>query len=304
MTKYKGLIAAAFTPMKEDGTLNMEQVPHLAEHMIADGISGLYVCGSTGEGPLLSGNERRRVAEAYVSAVEKRIPVIVQIGHDSLFEARELALHAQQIGADAVSAIAPRYFGCDTLDTLIDCLCEITSVVPDMPFFYYHIPSMSGITFDMKEFLEKTSSRIPNLAGIKYSAPSIHEFQECLALAGDQYFILFGCDEMLLSALSVGAHGAVGSTYNFAAPLHHGIIEAYHKGDMELAQRLQLHSVEMCRLLYQYRGQPAFKAMMGLLGDDCGPNRLPLQTLSKEEIARLREDIERLGFFEWGRSKK
>ena len=155
----------------------------------------------------------------------------------------------------------------------------------------------------MKEFLEKTSSRIPNLAGIKYSAPSIHEFQECLALAKSRYSILFGCDEMLLSALSVGAYGAVGSTYNFAAPLYHGIIEAYHKGDMELAQRLQLHSVEMCRLLYQYRGQPAFKAVMGLLGYDCGPNRLPLRTLSEEEIRRLREDMERLGFFEWGRSK-
>jgi N-acetylneuraminate lyase len=301
--RIEGLIAATFSPMHEDGSLNLSQVPGIVEHLIEDGITGLYVCGSTGEGPLLSGAERRQVAEAYICAVAGKIPVIVQIGHDSLAEARELAQHAQDSGADAISAIAPRYFGCDSLDSLIACLAQATESVSDLPFFYYHIPSLSGVNFDMVRFLEKAPECLPGFAGIKYSALSLHEYQECLACAGDQYTILFGCDEMLLSSLAVGGYGAVGSTFNFAAPLYHSIINAFHQSDLKSAQALQLRSVKMIHMLYdRYRGQPGFKAIMGLLGKDCGPNRLPLRALSDAENKQLRVDLEQIGFFSWGRS--
>lgn len=302
--RIEGLVAATFSPMNENGSLNLSVVPGTVERLIGDGIAGLYVCGSTGEGPLMSSAERRHVAEAYISAVHGRIPVIVQIGHDSLAEVRELAEHARACGADAISAIAPRYFGCDSVDTLINCLSEATRSVPDMPFFYYHIPALSGINLDMVEFLEKAPRKIRGFVGIKYSALSIHEFQECLDAAGDQYSILFGCDEMLLSALAVGAYGAVGSTFNFAAPLYNGIIEAFRRSDLLEAQALQLKSVKMIHMLYdRYRGQPGFKAIMGLLGQACGPNRLPLRALSDAENKQLRIDLEQIGFFDWGRSE-
>lgn len=301
--RIEGLIAATFSPMDRDGSLNLSQVPGIVEHLIEDGVKGLYVCGSTGEGPLLSGIERRQVAEAYVSATAGRIPVIVQIGHDSLAEARELAEHAQDCGADAISAIAPRYFGCDCLDTLVACLRETTRSAPDMPFFYYHIPALSGINFDMVQFLERAPRQLPGFAGIKYSALTVHEYQECLDRAGDQYTILFGCDEMLLSSLTVGGYGAVGSTFNFAAPLYNGIITAYRRSDLGAARDLQLKSVKMIHMLYdRYRGQPGFKAIMELLGHDCGPNRLPLLSLSDTEKKQLRTDLERIGFFAWGRT--
>jgi len=300
--RIEGLVAATFSPMHPDGTLNLSQVPGIVQHLIQDGIAGLYVCGSTGEGPLMSSPERRQVAEAYISAAAGRLPVIVQIGHDSLAEARELAQHAQASGADAISAIAPRYFGCDSVDTLIACLKEATQDTPDMPFFYYHIPSLSGVSFDMVKFLQEAPKHLTGFAGIKYSAPTIHEYQECLACAGDQYTILFGCDEMLLSSLVVGGYGAVGSTYNFAAPLYNGIIDAYRTSDLKGAEALQLKTVKLIHMLYdRYRGQPAFKAIMGLLGCDCGPNRLPLRALSEIEIRQLRDDLEEIGFFAWAR---
>ena len=303
--RIEGLIAATFSPMNQDGSLDLSQVPGIVEHLIGDGIAGLYVCGSTGEGPLMSGTERRQVAEAYISATAGRIPVIVQIGHDSLAEARELAQHARDCGADAISAIAPRYFGCDSVDTLVACLREATRSVPDMPFYYYHIPALSGINFDMVQLLQEAVKQLPGFVGIKYSALSVHEYQECLDWAGDQYTILFGCDEMLLSSLAVGGYGAVGSTFNFAAPLYNGIIDAFRRSDIKAAQDLQLKTVKMIHMLYdRYRGQPGFKAIMELLGHHCGPNRLPVLSLSTAEKLQLRIDLEEIGFFTWGRSER
>jgi N-acetylneuraminate lyase len=296
---YTGLFAAVFTPMYPDGSVNPAQIQPLVDYMVGAQISGLYVCGSTGEGPSLSSDERRTVAAAYVEASAGKLPVIVQVGHNSLAEARALASHTQAIGADAISALPPSYFKFRSVETLIDCLSEIASAATNLPFFYYHIPSMTGMDFDMVEFLRLGCERLPNLAGIKYSEPSIDEYQSCLRFANHRFSILFGCDEMLLSALSVGAAGAVGSTYNFAGPLYNRIIKAFGRGDLTEAQKYQALAVEMIRILSRYRGQPAFKAAMKLVGVDCGPSRLSLKTLRAEEVKAMEAELDEIGFFDW-----
>ena len=297
-----GLVAAAHTPMHRDFSLNLDRIEPQVEHFVRDKLDGLYVCGSNGEGPLLTGQERRAVAQAFVNAAKGRLPIIVQVGHNSLMEARELAAHAADIGADAVSAVPPSYFKVASLDSLLDCLAEIASAAPGLPFFYYHIPQLTGVLFDMVELLRKGGERIPNLAGIKYSTFTIFELQACLDYAGDRFTILFGSDQMLLSALCVGVRGAIGSTYNFAAPLYRRIIQAFEEGNMGEARRLQGLSVQMVRVFSRFPEQPAIKAVMQLVGVDCGPFRLPLQTLTAGEVGALKEDLERIGFFDWGRS--
>jgi N-acetylneuraminate lyase len=207
--RYTGLFAAVFTPMCGDGSLNLTQIQPIVDCLLRAQISGLYVCGSTGEGPSLSSDERRAVAAEYVKAAAGKLPVVVQVGHNSLAEASALASHAQAIGADAISALPPSYFKFSSLDNLIDCLSEIASAAPNLPFFYYHIPSITGIDFDMVEFLRQACKRLPHLAGIKYSDTAIHEYQACLRFEPQRFSILFGYDEMLLSALSVGANGAL-----------------------------------------------------------------------------------------------
>lgn len=297
--RYIGLFAAVFTPMCRDGSLNPAQTQQMVDYLLRAQISGLYVCGSTGEGPSLSSDERRAVAAAYVEAASGKLPVVVQVGHNSLAEACALASHAQAVGADAISALPPLYFKFSSLDTLIDCLSEIASAAENLPFFYYHIPSMTGMDFDMVEFLRRGCKRLPNLAGIKYSDTAIQEYQACLRFAPQRFSILFGCDEMLLSALSVGAAGAVGSTYNFAGPLYNRIIKAFKRGDLTEAQKCQALSVDMIHILSRYRGQPAFKAAMKLIGVDCGPNRLPLETLKPEEVKAMEAELDEIGFFDW-----
>lgn len=294
--RVTGLIAATFTPMHSDGAVNLDPIPAIVEHLIETGVKGLYVNGSTGEGPSLTGSERRAVAEAYVRAVSGRIPVIVHVGHESLAEARELAVHAAEIGATAIAAMPPAYFKCRTLDALVSTLKEIAGASPDLPFFYYHIPALNGYRFSMVELLQTAPAQIPNFAGIKFSDPDLCEYQACVEFDGGRYDILFGVDEMLLGAVAMGSKGAVGSTYNFAAPLYLKAIEAYKQGDGQRAREYQSQVVQLVRTIIAYGAQPALKTVMSFLGFDCGPSRLPLIALSDEEKAALRHDVEALGF--------
>lgn len=303
-----GLVPAVFSPMHADGSLHLEMVPRLVEHLIEHNAAGLYVCGSTGEGPSLASAERRAVAEAYVQAAAGRLPVIVQVGHDSLSEARQLAAHAQAIGADAISAIPPLYFRIDSLGTLLDCLETITAGAPELPFYYYHIPRLTAARIDVVRFLQLGARRLPNLAGVKYSDFAIFELQACASLESGRFNMLFGSDEMLLAGLVGGAQGAVGTTYNFAAPLYNQIVAAYHRGELGEAQRLQGLSVRMLEAINRCAtaatNLPAMKAMMKLIDLDCGPLRLPLVNPTAEQSQALRDEMQAIGFFEWGQSIK
>jgi N-acetylneuraminate lyase len=285
--------------MLPDGSLHLAMTEPIVEHLLGGGISGLYVCGSTGEGPLLTTEERKATAAAFVRAAAGRLPVVVQVGHSSVVEARQLAAHAQQIGANATSAVAPYYFKPSSVESLVDCLAEIAGGAPDLPFYYYHIPALSGVNLDMVEMLRQAPAKMPNFAGIKYTAATADELQALLAAGEERFDILFGRDEMLLSGLATGATGAVGSTYNFAAPLYGRLIDAFQRGDLDEARRCQGQSVAMIRLILGYRGQAGLKATMRLIGLDCGPNRLPAVSLTPEELAKMRRELDALGFFQW-----
>ncbi|MCK5316195.1 MAG: dihydrodipicolinate synthase family protein [Anaerolineales bacterium] len=300
-----GIVPAVYTPMHEDGSINFDMIKLIVEHLLHDGVSALYVCGSTGEGPSLSTEERFLVTEAYIEAVADRLPIIVQVGHNSLKQAYRLAKHAQESGAAAISAVPPTYFKIGSLDVLLNCLGEITSGAPDLPFYYYHIPRLTAVQIDVVEFLRLGAQSLPTLHGVKYSTFTMWEFQGCVDLDDGRFNMLFGSDEMLLSGLVVGAHGAVGTTYNYAAPLYNRIIAAFKCGDMEEAKRLQGLSVQMIQPINKYgaltSNAPSNKAMMKLIGLDCGPMRLPQISLTPEKMTLLRQGMEAIGFFEWGR---
>ena len=297
-----GIIPAVFTPFHEDCSLNLYMIPRIVDFLLSGKVTALYVCGSNGEGPSLTSEERRATAEVYIKAAKGKLPVIIQVGHNSLREAQLLAAHAQETGADYISAVPPSFFKVDTLDLLITCLKEITSAAPELPFYYYHIPRLTAANFDMPEFLRLADEKLPTLIGIKYSNFTVFELQACVEFQDGKYNILFGSDEMLTSGLMGGARGAVGSTYNIAAPLYKRIIDTFEMGDLNKARKLQSLSVKMVRILNKYRAQPAFKATMKLLGVNCGPSRLPYLTLSKNEMNNLKLDLDEIGFFDWAQT--
>ncbi len=298
MEKVTGLIAAAFTPFREDGSINFGLIGPLTDKLVADGLRGIFVCGSNGEGPNMTTDERMRVAEAFVKAAGKRLLIFVHVGHSSIAEARILAAHAQAIGADAISAVAAFYFKPVSVQNLADSMAQIASAAPLLPFYYYHIPHLTGVGMDMIEFLKIAGPLIPNLAGIKYTATSLQEYQSCLNFENSRYDILYGLDEMLLPAMAVGAKGAIGSTYTFAAPLYLRTMEAFRKGDIQRAQDQHAYMVEVIRILVKYPPIPGQKAIMKMLNWDLGPCRLPLVTFDAAAYEKFNHELTALSFFE------
>ncbi len=297
MKQLTGLIAATFTPMDQDGQVNLEPIPSMVKRLLGQGIKGLYVCGSTGEGPSLTTDERERVAKAFVAAVQGRVPVVVQVGCNCIEDARQLARHALAIGADAISAVSPSYFIPEGVTALVETLGRITDAAPELPFYYYHIPRLSGLSLSPLAFLQTAPARIPSLAGIKFSSRDVEVMQQCLAFDGGRYNILFGVDEMLLSGVAAGCDGAVGSTYNFLAPLYHEVMRNVEKGDLPAAQACQLKAARFIEVILHYHGNAGLKAAMTLTGIPCGPPRLPQTALTEAECLRMRKELDELGFF-------
>jgi N-acetylneuraminate lyase len=237
------------------------------------------------------------IAEQYVKAINKRIVLMVHVGHSSIAESKKLAAHAQKIGADAISSVSAFYFKPESAQTMVDCMAEIASAASNLPFYYYHIPAITGVAVNVLDFLKLGEKRIPSLAGIKYTASTLHEYQACLNYKKGKFDILFGYDELLLPALSVGAKGAIGSTYTFAAPIYFKILEHFKNGKIPAAQELQYSSIKMIQCLAKHSPIPTQKAIMKLLGIDLGPCRLPLNTLTNEQVAELKESLTETGFF-------
>jgi len=299
MKHLTGLIAAPHTPFRPDGSVALELVAQQARLLAHNRVSGAFICGTTGESPSLSTDERRAIAEAWVAARQPGLSIIVHVGHLCLADARALAAHAQAIGADAIAAVAPSFFKPGSQHELVAWCAQVASAAPELPFYYYTIPSMTGVALSAADFLAAAEPRIPNLAGIKFTFENLMDFSRATTYGGGKFTILFGRDEILLAGLSLGAPGAVGSTYNFAAPLYHRIIDAFNRGDLAAARRDQARAIEFIGALDRFGGIVAGKVAMKLIGLDCGPVRLPLRAATPADEAGLRAAFEQIGFFDY-----
>jgi len=294
--RFEGLIAAPFTPFHVDGSIAEERIAPLADRLVADGVRGAFVCGTTGEGASLTTAERMLVAERGVAAARGRLRIFVHVGHTSAADARDLAAHAERNGADAIGCLAPYFFKPRTVEDLADFCGHVAAAAPALPFFYYHIPSMTGVSFAMRDFLPVAAKRIPTLAGIKYTFEDLDDFAACVAFDGGRFSMLFGRDEILLAGLDAGATGAIGSTYNSMAAIYLALIDARSRGDRTATEAAQARARAIIDVMLRHGGLPAGKRMMAISGIDCGPVRPPLADLDAEAAETLRRDLSLVGF--------
>ncbi len=295
MKRIKGLIVAPFTAFKNDGFVDLQKVKEQEDFYRRNGAAGAFVCGTTGEGSALTMQEKKSLFKEWGRVKHDGFTVIGFLGGTCLEEEKELAKYAVECGLDAVAVTAPYYQKPADVDTLSMCCAEVAAAASEIPFFYYHIPCLTNVGFPMRSLLEKMDAEIPNLAGIKYTFEDLSDYQLCLEFKERKYNILWGRDEMLLPALSIGASGFVGSTYGYCSRGNNMIIEKFNSGQIEEAAKLQLTSNRLITLLGKY-GSGSGKAFMKAAGLDLGPCRLPLQTMSRETYISFTEELKRLDF--------
>lgn len=293
-----GLISAPFTPLHESGSINPDIIPAYYELLKSNGVKGAFICGSTGEGVSLTNLEKKQVISAWAAATntDPEFKVMPLVGGTSISDCIDLSLYARQSGLYAVAFTSPFYFKPPSVQQLAECCIAVAESVPDMPFYYYHIPVLTGVGFPMIELLKALNGRLNNLAGIKYTHEDFMDFMSCLHFENGKYDMLWGRDENFLAALAVGAKGAVGSTFNYAAPLYLQLIEAFKQGDLDTARKLQQKSIDMIMLLSKYGGIAVGKSYMKQIGLDCGKFRLPVKNMTNEQVTLFKNDVENLDF--------
>jgi N-acetylneuraminate lyase len=192
----------------------------------------------------------------------------------------------------------PFYYKPATVNDLMEFYAEIAKAASSLPFYAYHTPGLTGVNFKMSHFLEVASKCIPSLVGIKFNHIDLMDYAQCRAFENGRYDILYGVDEMLLASLPYGTIGAIGSTYNYAAPLYYDLIKAYNTGEFARAQQFQNRSIEIIQKLLKYNVLAAGKSIMKMIGIDCGPVRLPVRNMTNQELDQLGCDLRSIGFFD------
>lgn len=293
--KIKNLVAAAYAPMNADSELNTGIIKEYGHFLSKNKIAGVFINGSTGDFTSLTVSERKTITKAWSENKPDDLYLIDHVGHTSLKVSKELATYASD-KVDAISAIAPFYFRLNTIEKLVTYCKEIAACAPNLPFYYYHLPVLSGADLNMKDFLEKAEKVIPNLAGIKFTNNNLIDYQHSKKVCNQKFNILFGYDELFINSLPLGATGWVGSTYNHLAPLYYTIKTLFEDGQMEAAADLQNKAIRFVEILNSKGGfNGVGKGFMRMLGLDFGPSRFPHTTLSDAEFIKIKEELDALG---------
>ncbi len=297
--RFRGLVAAPFTPFKPDLTVNYDVIPTYADFLRRNGVTAAFVCGTTGEGPSLTTEERLSVVEAWLKCADERLRVIVHVGHNSLPDGRRLSAAAERSGAAAIGALAPNFFKPRDSAELVEWCEMLAGAAPRTPFYYYHLPSFTGVTHSVADFLALAEPRISTLTGVKYTYEDLADFRACAGFHNGSMDVLFGRDELLMEGWANGARGAIGSTYNYAAPLYLQLLGELQAGRPDAARRLQDKAIRMIAICNSMgvTHLAASKSIMGMLGVDCGPVRPPLRNVNPAQLATLRSRLESDDFF-------
>jgi len=301
--RIEGLVAATFTPFSSNGSLaGIDAVEGQADWLQKTGVRWAFVSGTTGESVKLSFAERKEQAERWVRIAPKyNMSVIVHVGTDSLIEAQEHAKHAESIGANAVGWMPPVFFKPATVDALAMTLASVAAKCPSLPFYYYHIPSMTGVEFAMLD-LAKAVDRIgvPNFAGVKYTGlytfPGFMDARRLMAYENGKYEVLSGREDMMLEGVAAGCKGFVGSQFNHAGDLYNKVRDTCMTATTSPEERRKVQLIGD-DLLAAWQVVPTGvngnKNLLNVIGGpNVGDGRLPGVPASADDLKNLKAGIQ------------
>ncbi len=279
----RGIYPALPTPMAADGEINYANLRKLVDFVIAQGVDGLYVGGSTAESFLLTEDERKKIAETVLYQAAGRVKVIVHTGAGGTDAALRLSKHARANGADAISSVPPIYFKYTT-EEIIGYYLDLIEL-SDMPLVVYNIPAFTGI--NMTQGAIRELFKHPRVVALKHTNTNMYELERLLA-HNPLLIALNGYDEAFLSGLSMGASGMIGSTVNFMAKKFITLRDAFLRGKQEEALKLQSEVNEVVETMVEVGVFNAVKYAMTLRGVDCGSCRGPFKPLTDSDKERVK----------------
>ena len=278
---FKGIMPAIVTPLNADESVNTDVLKQLVEFFLQQGADGFYVAGATGEGLALRPDQRRILAEAAVDAAGDK-PCIVQVASTDFQQAIELAKHAQDVGAAAISATPPLFFRYDEQD-VFDYYKALAESV-NIPLIVYNSP-LAG--FPMTPDFVARIFGIDNVTGVKWTSYDYYGLMKLKQVTNGEINVLNGPDETLLMGLMAGADGGIGATYNFMFPLFRKIYDHYHAGDLAKAKEYQDQVTKMITALRAFSTIPAAKAMLCSKGFAVGTAAFPLKRYTDAQQAEV-----------------
>jgi len=305
-TKTRGLIAATFTPMNADGTLNLTLIEKYANHLVKNGVKQVYVTGTAAECMSLTNQERKAIAEEWIKHGKGKLDrIIIHCGAGNLEDTKDLIAHAGKAGADCVAMICPTYFKPKDIKGLIDYCAVAAAAAPNVPFMYYHFPGMTGLNFKMHEFLRDGQKVIPNLIGVKFTSMDLYDATQSMLVCDKKFDVIIGADTIFLGAMAMGINSSIGIAYSILGKPFNRMISFFENGDLENARAEQYKIQEFFRRTHNV-GDVAemittFKTIMKFVDPDLdfGPTRLPVQSLSKDQERRVFDELKATDFAAW-----
>jgi len=289
-----GIYPATVTPFGSDGFFSPDAMRKIIRHQLNAGVDGFYLCGGTGEGLLLTREEREAALECVIDEVDGSAGVIAHVGAFQTAETLALTRHASLAGADAIAALPPSYFYKPDHLGLVQYYTAVAEA-SDLPLLIYNIPQRTGVA--MTEELFEEMLALPNVIGMKDSTGDIEALETFLKI-GDNPVIFEGEDTAVLPALKAGAAGGVGATYNMMPQLFVKLHRALKAGDTDTAESTQARITEIIMALLEVDVISGVKQIVNWMGLECGEGRTPNRSLTDEEKSRLRNALNKVGFFD------
>ncbi|NCB01707.1 MAG: dihydrodipicolinate synthase family protein [Spirochaetia bacterium] len=281
ITTIKGVIPAMVTTFDENEEVDLKRGRDLVRFLIDAGVHGLYITGSTGEGFLMTGEERKSFCEAVIDEVKGRIPVIVHVGDIGTKKSIDLAKHAEQAGADAISSVPPFYYRFNG-DDIYNYYKDISESV-SIPMIVYNI-SLAGL---MSNALVKRIASVDNVKGLKFTGREHDDMCALKQELGSDFMIYSGCDEMATQGLLAGADGLIGSTYNLMPDTAIEMYNLTQKGDYVGAFEIQKIATKLIHFITQWDFFPIMKNLITSYSVDAGYSRRPFAAPSKELMSKI-----------------
>ncbi len=285
---FKGIMPALPTPFDKDEKLNKTAMRQLVEHDLKGGVNGFYVCGATGEGPVLPVSTRMEALETVIDENNGRGKIIAHVGGPNFLDVKQLIAHAEKSGADAISSMAPNAYYGHTSKELVRYYKEIASLT-SLPLLVYVTPLMLGA--NLESIFEELIS-VDNIIGCKFTLPNYYLLSRIKMINNGNINVINGPDEMLLAGLSMGADGGIGSTYNVMPEKYTALYNAFQAGDIEKARSIQYDINKVVHVLIKNDSCFAtVKEALKLKGIDMGSLVFPNPEFSAEELAQFKADL-------------